>query len=79
MKIHKLRKLKMWVAGQPIKVTTEDNRTEIRLAGDPVPEAVNWTHFNIEANRGMGRIVWVDPKMKTKTKKRKRRTTKKEV
>ena len=69
----------MWVAGKLLIVSIDGDRYEKRRPGDPVPEAVEWTARALQANRDLGRIVWVDPKTKKNSKRRKRPNLKQKV
>tara|TARA_R110000824_G_scaffold361223_2_gene549180 strand:- start:745 stop:954 length:210 start_codon:yes stop_codon:yes gene_type:complete len=69
----------MWVAGKLLIVQVDGERYEKRRPGDPIPEAVDWTARALKSNKDLGRIVWVDPKTKTKSKRRKRINLKQKV
>jgi len=69
----------MWVAGKLLIVQVDGERYEKRRPGDPIPEAVDWTARALKSNKDLGRIVWVDPKTKTKSKRRKRSNLKQKV
>ena len=60
----------MWVAGRPLRVKVDGDRYQDRAIGDPVPEASTWTHRTLEANRNLGRIVWMDSAPKPPKRKR---------
>jgi len=47
----------MYVAGKTIKVQVEGGGLEVRLKGDPVPEALTWRYIHKHIGRGTIRLA----------------------
>jgi len=63
----------MWVAGKLLIIKVEGDRYEKRRAGEPVPEALNWSDRILRSHKDLGWIKWQDPKTRPAVKKKRRR------
>jgi len=60
-----------WVAGRRLKVKTLDGKYEVRLIGEPIPEAETWGSRVLDSHRNLGWVKQGDPKPLKRRRRRK--------